>query len=63
MYKNGLFWLNDAQWGKLESFLSFCRKGAHRVDDRRVMSGIFMSFKKLRHGVQHRKNMIRQNTI
>jgi transposase len=40
MYKDGLFWLNDAQWGRLEGFLSICRKGAHRVDDRRVISGI-----------------------
>jgi hypothetical protein len=21
MYKNGLFWLNDAQWGRLEGFI------------------------------------------
>jgi len=40
MHKDGLFWLNDAQWGRLEGFLSIRRKGAHRVDDRRVISGI-----------------------
>ena len=40
MNKDGVFWLNDAQWGRLEGFLSFCRKGAHRVDDRRVISGL-----------------------
>jgi transposase len=40
MTKDGLFWLNDAQWSRIEGFLSIRRKGAHRVDDRRVISGI-----------------------
>jgi transposase len=40
MIKDGLFWLNDAQWSRIEGFLSLRRKGAHRVDDRRVISGI-----------------------
>ena len=38
--RSGLFWLNDAQWARIEGFLSLKRKGAHRVDDRRVISGI-----------------------
>jgi len=29
--------LNDAQWARIEGFLSLKRKGAHRVDDRRVI--------------------------
>ena len=40
MVIEGLFWLSDAQWGRIEGFLSIRRKGAHRVDDRRVISGI-----------------------
>jgi transposase len=40
MSEEGLFWLNDRQWGRIEGFLSILRKGAHRVDDRRVISGI-----------------------
>jgi transposase len=35
-----LFWLSDAQWKKLEPLLPRGRRGAHRVDDRRVISGI-----------------------
>jgi transposase len=38
--RSGLFWLNDAQWARIEGFLSLKRKGAHRADDRRVISGI-----------------------
>lgn len=38
--RSGLFWLNDRQWSRIEGFLSLKRKGAHRVDDRRVISGI-----------------------
>jgi transposase len=35
-----LFWLSDAQWLRIEPLLPKGRKGAHRVDDRRVLSGI-----------------------
>jgi transposase len=35
-----LFWLSDAQWHRIERLLPHGRKGAHRVDDRRVLSGI-----------------------
>jgi transposase len=38
--RDGLFWLSDGQWMRIEGFLSLKRKGAHRVDDRRVISGI-----------------------
>lgn len=40
MVRDGLFWLSDEQWGRIEGFLSLGRPGAHRVDDRRVISGI-----------------------
>src|SRR5215207_6717544 len=35
-----LYWLSDAEWKKLEPLLPHGRRGAHRVDDRRVISGI-----------------------
>ena len=35
-----LYWLDDAAWGKIEPHLPRGRRGAHRVDDRRVISGI-----------------------
>ena len=35
-----LFWLSEAQWHRIEPLLPRGRKGAHRVDDRRVLSGI-----------------------
>ena len=35
-----LYWLSDAEWFRLEPLLPRGRKGAHRVDDRRVISGI-----------------------
>jgi transposase len=34
------FWLNDAQWAAIEAYLPTKKAGAHRVDDRRVISGI-----------------------
>jgi transposase len=34
------FWLNDAQWGAIEPLLPKNQPGAHRKDDRRVLSGI-----------------------
>jgi transposase len=35
-----LYWLSDAEWARLEPLMPRGRKGAHRVDDRRVISGI-----------------------
>ena len=36
----GLYWLSDADWVRIEPLLPRGRRGAHRVDDRRVISGI-----------------------
>ena len=33
-------WLSDEEWARIEPLLPRGRKGAHRVDDRRVISGI-----------------------
>jgi transposase len=33
-------WLSDSEWARIEPLLPRGRKGAHRVDDRRVISGI-----------------------
>src|SRR3954453_20431677 len=35
-----LYWLSDDEWEQLEPLLPRGRRGAHRVDDRRVISGI-----------------------
>jgi len=35
-----LYWLSDAEWARLERLMPRGRRGAHRVDDRRVISGI-----------------------
>ena len=35
-----LYWLSDAEWSRLEPLMPRRRRGAHRVDDRRVISGI-----------------------
>src|SRR5215216_4980167 len=37
---SALFWLSDAEWAKIEPLMPRDRRGAHRVDDRRVISGI-----------------------
>ena len=34
------YWLSDAEWSAIEPHLPKGRSGAHRVDDRRVVSGI-----------------------
>ena len=34
------FWFSDAQWSQIEPLLPVNGKGARRVDDRRVLSGI-----------------------
>jgi transposase len=36
----GVLWLSDAEWARIEPLLPRGRRGAHRVDDRRVISGI-----------------------
>jgi transposase len=38
--KRSLYWLSDAEWRRIEPLLPRGRRGAHRVDDRRVISGI-----------------------
>ena len=35
-----LFWLSETEWARIEPLLPRGRRGAHRVDDRRVISGI-----------------------
>lgn len=36
----GEFWLDDCQWAAIEPLLPTNQPGAHRTDDRRVISGI-----------------------
>lgn len=36
----GEFWLNDRQWAAIDPLLPKNQPGAHRADDRRVLSGI-----------------------
>src|SRR4030081_2863871 len=36
----GKFWLDDRQWAAIEPLLPKNQPGAHRADDRRVLSGI-----------------------
>ena len=38
--KKDVYWLSDAEWESIEPHLPRGRRGAHRVDDRRVISGI-----------------------
>jgi transposase len=35
-----LYWLSDVEWRRIEPLLPKGRRGAHRVDDRRVISGV-----------------------
>lgn len=35
-----LYWMTDAEYSRIEPLLPRGRKGAHRVDDRRVLSGV-----------------------
>jgi len=35
-----LYWLSDDEWRRVELLLPRGRRGAHRVDDKRVISGI-----------------------
>jgi putative transposase len=39
---SALFWLSDTEWAKIEPLMPRGRRGAHRVDDRRVISGIVL---------------------
>lgn len=39
------FWLNDEEWERIAPYLPRGRRGAHRVDDRRVISGIIHMLK------------------
>lgn len=36
----GIYWLDDVEWARIEPLLPRGRRGAHRVDDRRIISGI-----------------------
>jgi transposase len=40
LMKKQLYWLSDADWKRIEPLMPRGRRGAHRVDDRRVISGI-----------------------
>ena len=40
MIRKQLFWLSDEEWSHVEPLLPRGRRGARRVDDRRVISGI-----------------------
>jgi transposase len=40
-----LFWLSGEEWERIEPYLPRGRRGAHRVDDRRVISGIIHMLK------------------
>ncbi len=42
-----LYWLSDEEWQRIGPLLPRGRRGAHRVDDRRVISGIMGSLNKL----------------
>ncbi len=37
-----LYWLSDEEWARIEPYLPRGRRGARRVDDRRVISGIML---------------------
>ena len=38
--KQRLYWLSAREWQRIEPLLPRGRRGAHRVDDRRVISGV-----------------------
>ena len=40
LIRKQLFWLSDEEWNRVERLLPVGRRGARRVDDRRVISGI-----------------------
>jgi len=37
---SALYWLSNSEWSRIEPLMPRGRRGAHRVDDRRVISGI-----------------------
>ena len=37
---SALYWLSEGEWSKIEPLMPRGRRGAHRVDDRRIISGI-----------------------
>lgn len=57
MGKN-LYWLSDREWSLIEPLLPKGRRGAHRVDERRVISGI-MHMLRERAGETARRPMAR----
>jgi len=40
LIRKQLFWPSEAEWSRVETLLPKGRRGARRVDDRRVISGI-----------------------
>lgn len=40
MSKRSICWLSDLEWAAIEPHLPKGRRGAHRVEDRRIVSGI-----------------------
>jgi transposase len=40
LMRKQLYWLSDAEWKRIEPLMPCGRRGAHRVDDRRIISGI-----------------------
>ena len=37
---SNLYWLSEEEWGRIEPYLPKGRRGARRVDDHRIISGI-----------------------
>ena len=35
-----VYWLSEAEWARIEPLMPRGRRGARRVDDRRIISGI-----------------------
>ena len=59
-----LYWLSDEEWQRIEPLLPRGRRGARRVDDRRVISGIVHMLRSGRVGGTVRPNTapIRRST-
>src|ERR1700676_5170669 len=43
--KKSLYWLSDTRWRQIQTLMPRGRRGAHRVDDRRVIRSIMHTFK------------------
>jgi transposase len=54
-----LYWLSDAEWSRLEPLLPRGWRGAHRADDRRVISGIVHMLRSGRAGEIGRSDRVR----